>query len=59
MDNEGRGMKLIELIVPPYLNQARVNKCLIAPVNRKLVQKDNILHSIAYRIDVTADNRAP
>ncbi|KAI6020302.1 hypothetical protein BKA83DRAFT_4299453 [Pisolithus microcarpus] len=36
MDNEGRGMKLIELIVPPYLNQARVNKCLIAPVNRKL-----------------------
>ena len=26
---------------PPDLNQARVNKCLIALVNRKIVQKDN------------------
>ncbi|KAI5993937.1 hypothetical protein EDD15DRAFT_2387956 [Pisolithus albus] len=48
MDNEGRGMKLIELIVPPYLNQARVNKCLIAPVNRKLVQKDNSMGTVMY-----------
>lgn len=30
-----------ELIRPPDLNQARVNKCLIALVNRKIVQKDN------------------
>ena len=26
---------------PPDLNQARVNKCLIALVNRKIVRKDN------------------
>ncbi|THH17692.1 hypothetical protein EW146_g3155 [Bondarzewia mesenterica] len=30
-----------ELIKPPDLNQARVNKCLIALVNRKIVMKDN------------------
>jgi hypothetical protein len=30
-----------DLIKPPDLNQARVNKCLIALVNRKAVQKDN------------------
>jgi DASH complex subunit DAM1 len=29
------------MIVPPDLNQARVNKCLIALVNRKIVTKDN------------------
>ncbi|KAF9233405.1 hypothetical protein BU15DRAFT_90370 [Melanogaster broomeanus] len=44
----GRGVKLIELIVPPDLNQARVNKCLIALVNRKLVQKDNTSGSVLY-----------
>ena len=27
--------------MPPDLNQARVNKCLIALVNRKIVTKDN------------------
>ena len=32
---------VIDLITPPNLNQARVNKCLIALVNRKIVQKDN------------------
>lgn len=32
---------VIEMIVPPDLNQARVNKCLIALVNRKIVTKDN------------------
>lgn len=30
-----------DLIVPPDLSQARVNKCLIALVNRKVVRKDN------------------
>lgn len=39
-----------ELVKPPELNQARVNKCLIALVNRKLVQKDNstvrVLHGL-------------
>jgi DASH complex subunit DAM1 len=32
---------VIDMIVPPDLNQARVNKCLIALVNRKIVTKDN------------------
>ena len=30
-----------DLIKPPDLNQARVNKCLIALVNRKIVTKEN------------------
>jgi DASH complex subunit DAM1 len=30
-----------DLISPPDLTQARVNKCLIALVNRKIVVKDN------------------
>lgn len=32
---------VLEFVKPPDLNQARVNKCLIALVNRKIVQKDN------------------
>ena len=32
---------VIEMIVPPDLNQARVNKCLITLVSRKFVTKDN------------------
>ncbi|KAG1748499.1 DASH complex subunit Dam1-domain-containing protein [Suillus paluster] len=48
MDSDGRGLKLIELIKPPDLNQARVNKCLIALVNRKIVQKDNSTGSVFY-----------
>ncbi|KAI6096438.1 hypothetical protein EDD16DRAFT_1773723 [Pisolithus croceorrhizus] len=50
MDNEGRGVKhvcfffeFIGLIAPPDLNQAWVNKCLIALVNRELVRKDNTM----------------
>ncbi|KAL9710170.1 DASH complex subunit dam1, partial [Leucoagaricus gongylophorus] len=34
-------VKLPDLIKMPDLNQARVNKCLIALVNRKVVQKDS------------------
>ncbi|EKM60058.1 uncharacterized protein PHACADRAFT_87274 [Phanerochaete carnosa HHB-10118-sp] len=41
LDREGRGVALTELIKLPDLNQARVNKCLIALVNRKIVRKDN------------------
>jgi hypothetical protein len=47
-----------DLITPPDLNQARVNKCLIALVNRKVVQKDNstvsliILHTTAFNQNV-------
>ncbi|KAJ8596694.1 hypothetical protein M405DRAFT_804935 [Rhizopogon salebrosus TDB-379] len=48
MDSDGRGVKLIELVKPPDLNQARVNKCLIALVNRKIVQKDNGTGSVLY-----------
>lgn len=32
---------VLEFIKPPDLNQARANKCLIALVNRKIVQKNN------------------
>jgi DASH complex subunit DAM1 len=48
MDNDGRGIKLIEFIKPPDLNQARVNKCLIALVNRKIVQKENSTGTVLY-----------
>lgn len=49
MDSEGRGVKLLDLVSPPDLNQARVNKCLIALVNRKIVQKDNTTGTVLYR----------
>ncbi|KAH9996269.1 hypothetical protein BJV77DRAFT_988389 [Russula vinacea] len=48
MGSDGRGLKLIEMIVPPDLNQARVNKCLIALVNRKIVTKDNSSGTVLY-----------
>ncbi|KAH8990801.1 DASH complex subunit Dam1-domain-containing protein [Lactarius akahatsu] len=48
MDSEGRGLKLIEMIVPPDLNQARVNKCLIMLVSRKFVTKDNSTGVVLY-----------
>lgn len=48
LDREGRGVALPELIKPPDLNQARVNKCLIALVNRKIVRKDNSTGSVLY-----------
>ncbi|KAI6168270.1 hypothetical protein EDD17DRAFT_1526548 [Pisolithus thermaeus] len=50
MDNEGRGVKhvFIGLIAPPDLNQAWVNKCLIALVNRELVRKDNTMGTVLY-----------
>lgn len=34
-------VSVLDLVSPPDLNQARVNKCLIALVNRKVVQKEN------------------
>ncbi|KAI9513402.1 DASH complex subunit Dam1-domain-containing protein [Russula earlei] len=48
MDSDGRGLKLIDMIVPPDLNQARVNKCLIALVNRKIVTKDSSTGTVLY-----------
>ena len=32
---------VVAFVKPPDLNQARVNKCLIALVQRKIVSKDN------------------
>ncbi|KAJ7935451.1 hypothetical protein B0H13DRAFT_2226901 [Mycena leptocephala] len=40
--------KLTDLIVPPDLSQARVNKCLIALVNRKVVQKNSSTGTVLY-----------
>jgi DASH complex subunit DAM1 len=48
INSDGRGVKLLELIKPPDLNQARVNKCLIALVNRKIVHKDSASGSVLY-----------
>ncbi|KII87910.1 hypothetical protein PLICRDRAFT_92792 [Plicaturopsis crispa FD-325 SS-3] len=48
MDNAGKGLKLLELVHPPDLTQARVNKCLIALVNRKIVQKENSTGAVLY-----------
>ncbi|KAF5314703.1 hypothetical protein D9611_007217 [Ephemerocybe angulata] len=44
----GNTVKLHDLIKPPDLNQARVNKCLIALVNRKVVKKDNSTGTVLY-----------
>ncbi|KAJ7459661.1 DASH complex subunit Dam1-domain-containing protein [Mycena latifolia] len=41
-------VKLTDLISPPDLSQARVNKCLIALVNRKVVQKNNSTGTVLY-----------
>ncbi|KIM75135.1 hypothetical protein PILCRDRAFT_13823 [Piloderma croceum F 1598] len=40
---------VLDLIAPPDLNRARVNKCLIALINRKIVQKDNSTGTVLYR----------
>ncbi|KAH9924029.1 uncharacterized protein B0H18DRAFT_1013100 [Fomitopsis serialis] len=48
LDRPGRGVGIVELLKPPDLNQARVNKCLIALVNRKVVQKDNSTGAVLY-----------
>ncbi|KAF8636903.1 hypothetical protein AX17_003155 [Amanita inopinata Kibby_2008] len=49
MDAPNRTVKLMDLIKLPDLNQARVNKCLIALVNRKAVKKDNSTGTVLYR----------
>jgi DASH complex subunit DAM1 len=48
MTAQGQGVKLADLIRPPDLSQARVNKCLIALVNRKVVQKENSTGNVLY-----------
>ncbi|KAG8874201.1 hypothetical protein FRB98_008584 [Tulasnella sp. 332] len=39
MDSEG-GKRIVDIVKAPLLPQAKVNKCLIALVNRKVVEKD-------------------
>ncbi|KAG8908112.1 hypothetical protein FRC01_007497 [Tulasnella sp. 417] len=39
MDNEG-GLRIAEIAKPPLLPQVKVNKCLIALVGRKVVEKE-------------------
>ncbi|THV06558.1 hypothetical protein K435DRAFT_815938 [Dendrothele bispora CBS 962.96] len=48
-DTPNKTVKLPELIKPPELNQARVNKCLIALVNKKFVVKENSTGTVLYR----------
>ncbi|TRM55500.1 DASH complex subunit Dam1-domain-containing protein [Schizophyllum amplum] len=48
LDAPGRGLKITDLVKPPDLNQARVNKCLIALVNRKIVSKENSTGTVLY-----------
>ena len=43
---------VVAFVKPPDLNQARVNKCLIALVNRKIVKKDNSTVSILSILNV-------
>ncbi|KIK70513.1 hypothetical protein GYMLUDRAFT_184220 [Collybiopsis luxurians FD-317 M1] len=47
-DAPNQTVKLSDLIKPPDLNQARVNKCLIALVNRKIVQKESSTGTVLY-----------
>ncbi|KAJ6509008.1 hypothetical protein C8R45DRAFT_462307 [Mycena sanguinolenta] len=48
LDAPSRTAKLTDLIRPPDLSQARVNKCLIALVNRKVVQKNSSTGTVLY-----------
>ncbi|KAF8064126.1 DASH complex subunit Dam1-domain-containing protein [Lyophyllum atratum] len=48
LSSASRAVKLTDLITPPDLTQARVNKCLIALVNRKVVRKDNSTGTVLY-----------
>nr|VWP00285.1 Protein kinase domain-containing protein [Ganoderma boninense] len=47
-DNPGESFNIVAFVKPPDLNQARVNKCLIALVNRKIVKKDNSTGAVLY-----------
>ncbi|OSD03748.1 hypothetical protein PYCCODRAFT_1434136 [Trametes coccinea BRFM310] len=48
LDRPEEGYNIVAFVKPPDLNQARVNKCLIALVNRKIVRKDNSTGSVLY-----------
>ncbi|KAJ7939477.1 hypothetical protein B0H13DRAFT_2300755 [Mycena leptocephala] len=48
LDAPAQTVKLTDLISPPDLSQACVNKCLIALVNRKVVQKNTSTGTALY-----------
>ncbi|KAJ7597164.1 hypothetical protein C8J56DRAFT_851171 [Mycena floridula] len=48
MDAPNQTARITDLIKPPDLPQARVNKCLIALVNRKVVQKESSTGVVLY-----------
>ncbi|KAG7099814.1 hypothetical protein E1B28_001625 [Marasmius oreades] len=48
MDAPGQTAKITDLVKPPDLPQNRVNKCLIALINRKIVVKDNSTGQVLY-----------
>ncbi|KAG8973242.1 hypothetical protein FRC05_008956 [Tulasnella sp. 425] len=47
MENEG-GLRIAEIAKPPLLPQVKVNKCLIALVNRKVVEKETTKGAAIY-----------
>ncbi|KAF5392603.1 hypothetical protein D9757_002275 [Collybiopsis confluens] len=51
-DAPNQTVKLPDLIQPPDLNQARANKCLIALVNRKIVQKESSTASLVHPLKI-------
>ncbi|KAL0580693.1 DASH complex subunit dam1 [Marasmius crinis-equi] len=48
MDAPGQTARITDLVKPPDLPQARVNKCLIALINRKIVTKDSSTGQVLY-----------
>ena len=57
---------VLDLVAPPDLTQARVNKCLIALVNRKIVTKENSTvrehsspHTLAFKCNVVCSGGRP
>ncbi|KAK1218707.1 DASH complex subunit dam1 [Marasmius sp. AFHP31] len=49
MDAPGQTARITDLVKPPELPQARVNKCLIALINRKIVTKDSSTGQVLYQ----------
>ncbi|KAG8987681.1 hypothetical protein FRB94_002292 [Tulasnella sp. JGI-2019a] len=47
--NSEAGKRIVDIVKAPLLPQAKVNKCLIALVNRKVVEKDTLKGAAVYR----------
>ncbi|EIN08265.1 hypothetical protein PUNSTDRAFT_143905 [Punctularia strigosozonata HHB-11173 SS5] len=48
LDKPDRGIRLIDCVVPPDLNEARARKCLLALAASKLIQSDNSTGTVLY-----------